>query len=135
MWVVSSADTSGSLYLGSESRAAGALDTLLRRAIVTDGYEAYTSRLAGLKPDEARPQWQMCWAHVRRKFVECSRSSCDPQWSALVVEDIKPLYTIERKLREGKAPPSEILRTRKETAAKIVENLFKKTTGQARRHR
>lgn len=137
MWVVSSADTAGSLYLWSESRAAGALDTLLREgmdpsgrayggAIVTDGYEAYASWLAGLKPDEPRPQWQMCWAHVRRKFVECSRSSCDPQWSAQVVEDIKPLYAIERKLREGKAPPGEILQTRKETAAKIVENLFQK---------
>ena len=95
-------------------------------AIVTDGYEAYASWLAGLKPSEPRPQWQMCWAHVRRKFVECSRSSCDPQWSAQVVVDIKPLYAIERKLREGKAPPGEILRTRKETAAKIVENLFQK---------
>lgn len=37
-----------------------------------------------------------------------------------------PLYAIERKLREDNAPPSEILRTRKETAAQIVENLFKK---------
>ncbi len=60
MWVMSSADTASSLYLWSESRAAAALDTLLR---------------------------------------------------------------------EGKAPPGEILRTRKETAAQIVENLFQKLQG------
>ncbi len=122
MWVMSSADTGSTLYYWQNNRSADALDYLLRHgqqkagsvyegAILSDGYGGYESWMKNLA-DEQKPQWQVCWAHVRRKFVEAAGNSNDPCWSMKMVELIRPLYTIERALRESLAPPEQKLQER-----------------------
>ena len=138
MWAMSSADTGSTLYYWQNSRSADALDYLLRHgqqtdgrvyegAILSDGYGGYESWMKNL-PDEQRPQWQVCWAHVRRKFVEAAGNSNDPCWSMKMVELIRPLYTIERTLRESQAPPEQKLHERMEKSRPIVEAFFKELT-------
>ena len=138
MWAMSSADSGSTLYYWQNNRSADALNYLLRHgqqkdgsvyegAILSDGYGGYESWMKNL-PDEQKPQWQVCWAHVRRKFVEASGNSNDPSWSMKMVELIRPLYTIERTLRESKAPPEQKLRERMEKSRPIVESFFNELT-------
>ena len=138
MWAMSSADNGSTLYYWQNSRSAGALDHLLRHgqqnygrvyegAILSDGYGGYESWMKNL-PDEQRPQWQVCWAHVRRKFAEAAGNSNDPCWSMKIVELIRPLYTMERTLRESQAPPEQKLHERMEKSRPIVETFFKELT-------
>ncbi len=135
MWAMNSADDNMCLYYWCTSRGKNVLDTLLREgmkpeasvyggAVVSDGYQAYASWLKAL-PEEQRPKWQNCWAHVRRKFVEAMEVGNDPSWCARIVELIRPLYQIERELRESKAPPEEILRRRGEESRALVSSFFK----------
>ncbi len=134
MWAMNNAEDNMCLYYWRTSRGKSVLDTLLREemkedgavyggAIVTDGYEAYASWLKDL-PETARPAWQTCWAHVRRKFVEGARNSNDPDWCRKVVELIRPLYRIERELRESKAPPDEIAARRRCESREHVTAFF-----------
>ncbi len=138
MWTMSSADTGSTLYYWQNSRSADALNYLLRHgqqkngsvyegAILSDGYGGYESRMKNL-PDTQKPQWQVCWAHVRRKFVEAAGAGNDPCRSMKMVEHIKPLYTIERTLRESKAPPERRLQERMEKSRPIVEAFFNELT-------
>ena len=135
---MSRADTGASLYYWQNNRSGEVLDHMLRHgmqksgnvyegAILSDGYGGYESRMKSL-PAEQKPQWQVCWAHVRRKFVEAACSSNDPAWSRKVVELIRPLYDIERTLRESKAPPEEVKAKREEQSRPIVEEFFKELT-------
>ena len=49
--------------------------------ILTDGHDGYKSWLDSLADKgEKAPRWQNCWAHVRRKFVECITCGNDPDW-------------------------------------------------------
>lgn len=141
IWAMSSADTGSTLYYWHNSRSANALDYLLRHgqqtdgcvyegAILSDGYGGYESWIKNL-PDNQKPQWQVCWAHVRRKFVEAAGNSNDPCWSMKMVELIRPLYTIERTLRESKAPPERRLQERMEKSRPIVEDFFKELTNRS----
>ena len=138
MWAMSSADNGSTLYYWQNSRSADTLDYFLRHgqqkdgrvyegAILSDGYGGYESWMKNL-PDEQRPQWQVCWAHVRRKFVEAAGNSNDPCWSMKMVELVRPLYTIERTLRESQAPPERMLQERMEKSRPIVETFFKELT-------
>lgn len=68
MWAMSSADTGATLYYWQKS------GSVYEGAILSDGYGGYESRMKNLPADQ-KPQWQVCWAHVRRKFVEASCSS------------------------------------------------------------
>ena len=122
MWAMSSADTGSTLYYWQNSRSADTLNHLLRHgmqkdgrvyegAILSDGYGGYESWMKHL-PEDQKPQWQDCWAHVRRKFVEAAGNSNDPGWSMKMVDLIRPLYVIERELRESKAPPEDKLKER-----------------------
>ena len=123
-----------SLYHWRTSRGRHVLDELLREgmnpdgsvyggAIISDGYEGYASWMRSL-PEEQRPQWQACWAHVRRKFVEAARTSSDPEWSRKMVKLIIPLYRIERELRESKAPPPAVREKREAESRPVVEAFF-----------
>ena len=138
MWAMSSADTGATLYYWQNSRSGEVLDHMLRHgmqkngsvyegAILSDGYGGYESWMKSLSADQ-KPQWQVCWAHVRRKFVEASCSSNDPAWSRKMVELIRPLYDIERALRESKAPPEEVKKKREEESRPIIEEFFKELT-------
>ncbi len=134
MWAMSSADDGMSLYYWRTSRGKNVLNTLLREGmdekgvvyggtIISDGYEGYTAWRRDL-PEAERPAWQACWAHVRRKFVEGARNSCDPAWCRKVVELIRPLYHIERELRESKAPPEEVAARRSKESREHVATFF-----------
>lgn len=138
MWAMSSADNGSTLYFWQNSRSAETLNHLLRHgmqpdgrvyegAILSDGYGGYESWMKTL-PDEQKPQWQVCWAHVRRKFVEAAGNSNDPAWSMKMVELLQPLYATERTLRESKAPPEQKLKERLEKSAPIVEIFFQELT-------
>ena len=134
MWVLTAAEDGMSFYYWRTSRGRHVLDELLREGmnpegavyggtIISDGYEGYASWMRSL-PEEQRPQWQACWAHVRRKFVEAARTGNDPEWSRQMVELITPLYRIERELRESKAPPETIAEKREAESRPIVEAFF-----------
>lgn len=127
---MSSADTGATLCYWQNSRSGEVLDHMLRHgmqkngsvyegAILSDGYGRYESWMKSLPADQ-KPQWQVCWAHVRRKFVEAACSSNDPVWSRKMVELIRPLYDIERALRESKAPPEEVKQKRKDQSRPIA---------------
>lgn len=136
MWALSCAETGTCLYYWQDSRSRQVLDYLLREGmqpdglaysgtILTDGYEVYGNWLKSLvDKGENPPLWQNCWAHVRRKFVECITCGNDPIWSRRIVDMITPLYMLERKLRETKAPPEEILTQRWVESLPRVEQIF-----------
>lgn len=134
LWAMNNPQNDRCLYYWETSRGKAVLDTLLREgmeetgkayggAIVTDGYEAYASWLRE-QPEEERPAWQSCWAHVRRKFVEGTRNSGDPAWCKHVVKLIAHLYRVEKELRESKAPPEEILARRRSESRPCVDKIF-----------
>lgn len=69
---------------------------------VTDGYGVYDAlekRLEGLRIAQ-------CWAHIRRKFVDCE--SAFPKETEQILALIRELYAIEARVPEG--PDSRILR-------------------------
>lgn len=120
MWAMSSADALNYLLRHGQQPDGNVYEG----AILSDGYGGYESWMKNL-PDGQKPQWQVCWAHVRRKFVEASANSNDPGWSMKMVKLIQPLYAIERVLRESKAPPEQKLKERMEKSRPIVEEFFK----------
>lgn len=143
MWALSCAETGASLYYWQDSRSANVLDYLLREemqptgaayhgTIITDGYEAYKSWLTRVSENENAPRWQNCWAHVRRKFVECMVCGNDPEWSTKIVELIQPLYKTERKLRETKAPPEQVQIERIQNSLPRVERFFSELHNKAK---
>lgn len=145
MWLASSAEDGRTFYMWSETRGAETNDRLLRHGmnkngaaydgiLVTDGYPGYDSWIQGL-PEEERPLRQMCWAHVRRKFVEGTQASQDPKWCAEMVKMIAPLYSPEKELRESKAPPEEVEERRKAESAPQVRAIFEKIKARAADHR
>ena len=79
-----------------------------RGKIVTDGYAVYRS-LAKDFPDLVLVQ---CWAHIRRKFVDCE--SAFPNESKEILGLIRELYEIERRApsgREGDAMRAQLRTT------------------------
>ena len=141
MWAISDAESGANLYYWYTGRGGCVLDSLLREGmqedgapysgtIVTDGYDAYESWLKGLGAQ--RPLWQNCWAHVRRKFVETMRCGNQPQWSRAMVELIKPLYQLEKMLKENEFPPEEIAKKRAKESRPIVEIFFKELEKKAK---
>lgn len=69
---------------------------------VTDGYGVYDAlekRLEGLRIAQ-------CWAHIRRKFVDCE--SAFPKETEQILGLIRELYAIEARVPDG--PDSQVLR-------------------------
>lgn len=94
-----------------------------RGVVMADGYAVYTSLSARSKsaPD-APPRFRVanCWAHVRRKFVECEANF--PRESAEAIERIRALYEVEKRAKD--LPPDERLKLRQTESKPIVEALF-----------
>lgn len=143
MWAVSDAESGANLYYWHTGRSADVLDSLLHEGmqkdgapfngtIVTDGYDAYESWVKKQEEQGTRPCWQNCWTHVRRKFVEAARCGNQPQWSRAIVEIIKPLYKLEKQLRESNAPPEQIIKKRTEESRPIAEAFFKELERKAK---
>jgi transposase len=60
--------------------------------IVSDAYGAWEEHVKayGLL-------WQLCWMHIRRKFIEAEKSN--PELAAVALEFIRELYEIERNIK------------------------------------
>lgn len=87
--------------------------------IQCDGYQAYET-FAGSPARAGRIELAGCLAHMRRKFFEAQAEGADPQW---VLAQVQQLYQIEARLREARAGPDEVLRTRQEHSAPIMERI------------
>ena len=83
--------------------------------VMADAYTVYQSlaRLTGLFVVA------LCWAHCRRKFLECQENF--PTECGQIITMIKALYTVER---EGKAKGANLAQLRDEKSRPIVEAIF-----------
>ncbi len=85
-------------YSIEDSRSADAAQKLFEHyggVVVCDGYSAYRA----LKKRGGKFQLAHCWAHVRRKFVECE--DFFPERCAMILKLIGELYAIEADVPRG----------------------------------
>ena len=123
LWVCHNPVRNVSLFVWRTSRAAACLEEIVPRdfkgIIQCDGYSAYES-FAQSPARGGRIHLAGCLAHMRRKFFEAQAEGADPQW---VLAQVQQLYQIEARLREARAGPEEILRTRQEHSAPLMERI------------
>ena len=86
--------------------------------IQTDGYDVY-ARYAAKAPQCIHA---LCWSHTRRAFLKAEAS--EPTAVAEVLEMIRALYVIEKRLRKDAADVKTIVTTRKGESEPIVERIF-----------
>ena len=122
-WVWNVSSRYGAYYRLSPSRGTEVATEILAGftgVVVADGYEVY-AKLVRQVPGITLAA---CWAHVRRKFVECETSY--PEQSKQALDLIRELYRIERACAGS---DEEALRRRRvERRAQsqaIVDELFK----------
>lgn len=89
--------------------------------VLADGYTVYRS-LASEKGFTVAN----CWAHVRRKFIECEKNF--PEECGVALGHIGELYAIERLAAEGKEERSEL---RAQKSRPIVDSLLAWARGEA----
>ena len=123
LWVCHNPVRNVSLFVWRTSRATASLESIVPRdfqgIIQCDGYSAYET-FASSPARAGRIALAGCLAHMRRKFFEAREEGDDPQW---VLGQVQQLYQIEARLREARAGPDEILRTRQEHSAPIMERI------------
>lgn len=108
-WAVASPDAVFMKIVGSRAGAvAEELIGTYSGTVMADGYDVYDARAAARKTG---PPLRIahCWAHVRRKFIEC-----EPKFGpecALIIELIRKLYAIERQLPSIFEPTTRATRT------------------------
>ena len=86
--------------------------------IQTDGYGVY-AKYAAKAPQCIHA---LCWSHTRRAFLKAEAS--EPQAVAEVLEMIRALYGIEKRLRKDAADAQTIVATRKAESVPIVDRIF-----------
>ncbi len=99
-----------------DSRSKEAARTLLgtyNGIVMADAYTVYTSLAAEAKTFAVAN----CWAHARRKFVECEKNA--PVEAAHAIAAIDALFAIERK-----ATPETLANLRDTESRQIVDDLF-----------
>ena len=123
LWVCHNPVRNVSLFVWRTSRATASLESIVPRdfkgIIQCDGYQAYET-FAGSPARAGRIELAGCLAHMRRKFFEAREEGADPQW---VLAQVQQLYQIEARLREARAGPDEVLSTRQEHSAPIMERI------------
>ncbi len=127
-WCVASTDTVAYRILPHRSKEAAA--TVLpgySGVVMCDGYGVYQG-LARAGPSMVLAH---CWAHVRRKWVEC-----EPEWpelSGVAIAHIGELFAVEREVPRlaAAADPQEVAATlelraalRRERSAPVVRQLY-----------
>lgn len=136
MWTMCGAST-GMVHYNwqwEEGRSQEALDQIMRRgkkkdaevyngSIITDGYTSYSSWLEN-RGEDRNPQ-QLCWTHIRRKFVDCITGNIDKKWCEQVVLQLAGLYKIEHELKEAKADAAKILETRTKKSKPIIDEFYR----------
>lgn len=97
---------------GRSTACASALLSEYEGTVMCDGYVVYESL------QKAYPKLRLvhCWAHVRRKFVECEAAA--PVESKQVIDLIAAMYAIEARVRDG--PAEDRIRVRQEESKPIV---------------
>ena len=123
LWVCHNPVRNVSLFVWRTGRAAACLEEIVpqdfKGIIQCDGYSAYES-FAQSPARGGRIQLAGCLAHMRRKFFEAQAEGADPQW---VLAQVQQLYQIEARLREARAGPEEVLSTRQEHSAPLMERI------------
>ena len=113
-WAVVAPELVGYRILDSRSKAAAS--TILggyTGVVMADGYTVYSS-LAG---DAGRFSLANCWAHVRRKFVDCENNH--PDACGIALDAIGRLYDIERE-----ATDADRAERRNTESRAVVDELF-----------
>ncbi len=85
--------------------------------IQTDGYQGYKTLGKKEKVTHA-----VCWAHVRRKFMEAMNGTSQ-SFSHSIVSMIKTLYDVEKEIRENKYNHEEIRQVRNDKSRPVVEKI------------
>ena len=123
LWAIHNPVRNVSLLVWRTSRAAACLEEIVpqdfKGIIQCDGYSAYES-FARSAARAGSIQLAGCLAHMRRKFFEAKEEGADPQG---VLGQVQQLYQIEARLREARAGPEEVLATRQEHSAPIMERI------------
>ena len=123
LWACHNPVRNVSLFVWRTSRATASLESIVppdfKGIIQCDGYQAYET-FASSPARAGRIELAGCLAHMRRKFFEAQTEGADPQW---VLGQVQQLYQIEARLREARAGPNEVLSTRQEHSAPIMERL------------
>lgn len=98
-WQVWTACAADAVYYSIEdSRSADAAEKLFEHyggVLVCDGYSAYSA----LQKRSGRFKLAHCWAHVRRKFVECEEFF--PERCGMILDMINELYAAEADVPRG----------------------------------
>lgn len=126
LWVIHNPVRNVNLFTWHTGRAAACLENIVppefQGRIQCDGYSAYDAFVK--TPARAgRIELAGCMAHMRRKFFEAKAEGPDPQW---VLAQVQQLYRIEARLREARAGPEEVLSTRQQYSAPIMERTHSK---------
>lgn len=115
-WCLMGRDLVAYRIMDSRGReAAASVLTGFTGVVMADAYTVYQSlaRLTGLFVVA------FCWAHVRRRFVECQDNFPTECVEALTL--IKALYAVER---EGKVPGADLALLRDQKSRPIVDAIF-----------
>ncbi len=115
-------------YRISPSRSARAAAEILRDyagIVVCDGYGAYSALAAASREGlGGRPAFTLahCWAHVRRKFIECEPAFPE---AGKALDLIGQLYALEAEAREAEVsdPRAHLARLRAERSRPLVAAL------------
>lgn len=125
VWCVASREAVVYRLCGTRSaKEARALLAGYRGVVMCDGYTVY--EILARPGPRAGPTLAHCWAHVRRKFVDIEESW--PEESKRVLEWIRALYRIERKVPRVRGPESQDLvrlraKLRRERSRPVVEKI------------
>ena len=121
MWVVctgAAAKRKIALYSYRDSRTKATAEELLKGytgIVQTDGMASYGS---------GEYVHAGCWAHARRKFVDCIPKGDTTCKSAQIVELLDKAAEFERKAREDKYSKSRILEMRQNEVKPLIEKVY-----------
>jgi transposase len=110
----------GVYYEIHDSRSAEAAKSLLgdyAGIVVTDGYAVYEK----LQRESEMLRLAQCWAHVRRRFVDCE--STHPKASGEILSMIGELYAVERAVPGGREGDDERRRRRASESRAILTRI------------
>jgi transposase len=109
-------------YTIEDSRSADAAEKLFEHyggVVVCDGYSAYSA----LQKRSGKFQLAHCWAHVRRKFVECE--DFFPERCAMILGMIGELYAVEVDIPRGADGNELRAKLRNERSREIIARIQK----------
>jgi transposase len=122
LWVLASAHAV--VYRVAEGRGAEAARELLQGfqgVVMTDGYAVYQ---AAADASAGRFSVAHCWAHVRRKFLECQAPEAQ-----VALTLIAELYQVEREYRQGPPDLEHLHQLRQHKSRALIARLHEWALG------